>query len=404
VEVWASDLNVGSYHPCNNGPLTFSFSSDVTDLARVFTCDQVGPNPVQMWVTDSKGNQSYCVVILDVQNNAASIPDCQPDEQNKYVLAGKIKDESHDLLEQVQVTMKDREPGYSYITETDSSYNYEIIDSFYNGTNALVYIYDLTIVYEEKIIDSIPHYNVIHTHSNQNGVYGVNDILLNRNYEVTAYKQGDMTKVTAEDLEILQAYVNGEYEFQSPYSFIAADINEDFRVDTEDLEILQALIEGEEDEWPNERQWVFYNVEDMTRMTANPLHDDLSQMVYIENIQNKSHHHDFMGVLKGDLDKRESLSIEGEDLSFERLESRNGETVAEIYPNPFNESFIIDLRGIQENTAINVYSATGKLMFSHEVNSATRLSLQEATNWPKGSYYYQISSDRIQRSGKLIKI
>ena len=403
AEVWASDLNVGSYHPCNNGPLTFSFSSDVTDLARVFTCEQVGPNPVQMWTTDTKGNQSYCVVILNVQNNAASIPDCQPDEQSKYVLAGKVKDEAHDLLENVQVTMKDREPGYSYITETDSFYNYAIIDSFYNATNVLVYIYDLTIEYEERIIDSIPSYNVIHAFSNKNGVYGVNDILLNRNYEVTAYKQGDMSMVSNEDLEILEAYVNGEYEFQSPYSFIAADINEDFRIDEEDIDILRDLIEGEEDEWPNERQWVFYNLEDMSRMTENPLYDDLSQMVYIENIQNKSHHHDFMGVLKGDLDKRESL--ESEELDKPGLiENRNNRNELQVYPNPFNESIIIDLPKNREWSTINFYTAEGKLVYSTAVNDKLRVTLNEASSWPEGTYYYRISSDEEIQSGKIIKI
>ena len=79
VEIWAKDLDKGSTASCNGGTLKFSFSSDVTDTYKTFTCDDVGENEVQMWVTDSKGNQSYCVVIIDVQNNGANIPNCEPE-------------------------------------------------------------------------------------------------------------------------------------------------------------------------------------------------------------------------------------------------------------------------------------------------------------------------------------
>lgn len=82
VEIWAKDLDKGSTPSCNGGPLKYSFSSDVTDTYKVFTCDDVGENTVQMWVTDTDGNQSYCLVIIDVQNNGANIPDCQPQEDD----------------------------------------------------------------------------------------------------------------------------------------------------------------------------------------------------------------------------------------------------------------------------------------------------------------------------------
>jgi hypothetical protein len=82
VEIWAKDLDKGSTASCNGGQLKFSFSSDVTDTYKIFTCDDVGENTVQMWVTDNDGNQSYCLVIIDVQNNAANIPNCEPQEDD----------------------------------------------------------------------------------------------------------------------------------------------------------------------------------------------------------------------------------------------------------------------------------------------------------------------------------
>ena len=78
VEIWAKDLDKGSTASCNGGMLQYSFSSDVNDTNKTFTCDDVGDNQVQMWVTDSNGAQSYCVVTISVQNNGANIPDCEP--------------------------------------------------------------------------------------------------------------------------------------------------------------------------------------------------------------------------------------------------------------------------------------------------------------------------------------
>lgn len=78
VEIWAKDLDRGSTASCSGGSLKFSFSSDITDKFKTFTCADVGENQVQMWVTDYDGNQSYCVVTIDVQNNGANIPNCEP--------------------------------------------------------------------------------------------------------------------------------------------------------------------------------------------------------------------------------------------------------------------------------------------------------------------------------------
>ncbi|MBT8188836.1 MAG: T9SS type A sorting domain-containing protein [Bacteroidia bacterium] len=404
VEVWAQDLNVGSYHPCNNGPLIFSFSADASETSRTFTCADVGVNAVQMWVTDINGNQSFCYVNLSVQNNAANIPDCKPDEGKKYVLSGKTFDEDHDELENVQVTLKDRVPVYQYITEKDSIYNYEVIDSFYNSSNVLVHIYNLTIEYFDKVIDSIPHHNVMHLMSNQNGVYGTNDILLYRNYEITAYKPGDMSRVNNSDLEILKAFVDGEYQFKNKYSYLAADINEDTEVNNEDVLLLEELLSGEEDEWPKERQWIFYNMQDMATATDYPLADHLSQDVRIQNIQDKSHHLDFMGILKGDLDKYESMD-EVAGLN-EKINLRNSQVDKDIsvFPNPFTSNIRVgNPKG--EAGKIKVFSSEGRLIYSGIINkSQSETVIPDSELWNKGNYFLSIETENDKKTIKLIKL
>jgi hypothetical protein len=68
IEVWASDLNLGSFDNCP-GDLIFSFSPDVNDDNVLYTCDDLGQQPVEIWVTDAAGNQDFCETFIVVQDN-----------------------------------------------------------------------------------------------------------------------------------------------------------------------------------------------------------------------------------------------------------------------------------------------------------------------------------------------
>ncbi|MDA8692598.1 hypothetical protein N9L92_00940, partial [Saprospiraceae bacterium] len=250
VEIWAKDVNIGSYHPCNNNALQFSFSSDVNDKFRGFGCDDVGFNTVQLWVTDNKGNQSFCLVNINVQNNAGNIPDCLPDIGASTILSGTTMDESFEPLSNVIITAKDRVPLYDYITEAVESVEYVTVDSFYNQSGALIYIYDTVVTIETVVVDSFARINVLNLYSDQNGLFSSNAIALNRNYEFTAYLADDMSYINNQDLSILANVIFGGGSFNNAYTHIAADINEDKIINIEDYYILKDLINGEEDEWP----------------------------------------------------------------------------------------------------------------------------------------------------------
>ncbi|HRO08393.1 MAG TPA: SdrD B-like domain-containing protein [Saprospiraceae bacterium] len=66
----AATLDKSSESICCTEPLKFSFSSDVNDTIRCFTCYHVGyPTQVELWATDCNGNQDYTIVDVDVQDN-----------------------------------------------------------------------------------------------------------------------------------------------------------------------------------------------------------------------------------------------------------------------------------------------------------------------------------------------
>jgi len=69
ITIWASDVDGGSSDDCTNyGDLVWSFSKKTANNSLTFTCDDLGNNPVKMWVTDEAGNQAFCLASVSVQD------------------------------------------------------------------------------------------------------------------------------------------------------------------------------------------------------------------------------------------------------------------------------------------------------------------------------------------------
>ncbi|MBK9270101.1 MAG: DUF11 domain-containing protein [Saprospiraceae bacterium] len=68
VEVWATDLDRGSYHPCGYD-LTYSFGRDTTVKSIRYDCDSIGVRVVELCVTATNGEQSCCETFVEVQDN-----------------------------------------------------------------------------------------------------------------------------------------------------------------------------------------------------------------------------------------------------------------------------------------------------------------------------------------------
>lgn len=273
VEVWAKDVDHNSYHPCHNKPLNFSFSSDIDDMVKTFTCEDVGNNFVEMWVTDYLGRQSFCRVSINVQNNNANIPDCEGGIGNRTIAEGSVLDVKGQAIEDVIVSYKDLDP---MLLSTEKS-------------------------------ESFGQY-VSYIRTDVAGQYYSEDVMIGRHFKVQAYKEGDVSRVDEDDLAILEAYILGQSTFKNAYTFFAADINEDHKVDIEDFHLLKNLIGQSEDKWPNEKQRIFLNKEEFDNMSQQPLNDEILQHKMIHNFGMQGFQKvDFVSILKGDLAFYEAL-------------------------------------------------------------------------------------------------
>ncbi|MDQ3141666.1 MAG: hypothetical protein M3Q56_05400 [Bacteroidota bacterium] len=197
VEVWASDLDKGSFHKCPGQILNFSFSSDILNRARTFTCANVGINDVEIWITDSLGNQDFCKTTIEIQNNIG-IPNCED--------TGNI----HGKRMNIHASLKD-------------IYDRDVYDQFLSL----------------KTIDGIH----IETKSgNAQHIYSFDEIPTDRTYKLDVKQfQYDKSKIDQNDLKVLLQLI------QKPGSFIqmiAADINMDYKVDISDYYLLKQFIQS----------------------------------------------------------------------------------------------------------------------------------------------------------------
>jgi hypothetical protein len=67
--VSAEDFNFASSDNCTpSADLSYAFSSDINNTEMTVTCDNLGENPITMYVFDAAGLTDFCAVTLTVQN------------------------------------------------------------------------------------------------------------------------------------------------------------------------------------------------------------------------------------------------------------------------------------------------------------------------------------------------
>ena len=246
AQTWASDFNAGSFDNCT-GTLQFSFSADVNDIGAIFGCDDVGQNPIQMWVTDASGNQDFCETFLIVQDNMGVC--------NGPLIAsvgGAIANEQGFDVEAVTVTIND---GISQPSITGPDGN------FYFPT-----------------------------------------VPLNGDYTVTPAKDTNLLNgVTTYDIVVIRRHILGIEMLSSPYKIIAADVNLSNSVTTADLVDLQRAILFINDYFPNNESWRFVDEAFTFPNPANPFQTTFPEVYNINNFSGNMDSVQFVAVKIGDV-------------------------------------------------------------------------------------------------------
>jgi len=262
AELWAIDLNAKSFDNCTaEDKLEFrirKYTANSTEIPGTtnitFGCDEIGVQQVEVWVVDENGNADFCITTVEVQDNVANA--CGGglvDPEDQIALSGKITTEMGEAVSEVlvQITAPNKDP---YLTGNDGQFSYEQLAG--NLDYAL-----------------IPEKN-------------------------TAPKNG----VSTLDIIKMRKHIIALETFDSPYKYIAADVDQSGSISTLDLIQTRKLILGLADDFPNNESWRFVPVDHEFTAGANPLQTDFPEIAVVPSELDNKTQVDFMAIKIGDVD------------------------------------------------------------------------------------------------------
>ena len=280
AEIWASDFDENSGHPCGH-EVVLSFSSDTSDKLRVYDCDSLVPpiRDVTIWVTDKvTGEVSRCRTFVNVQDN--NTDDVCGNTLNSGVVSGLLYTETQERIRDVEVNLTNSGQGERM---TDREGYYEFAPMPFGGI-----------------------------------------------YEVVPVRDGDDDNgVSTADLVKIQRHLLGKEMLNSPYRLIAADVNNSSTVTAADISELRKFILGVYGELPNNTSWRFVDEGYDFPDPQDPWYESFPESYRIEPfVQDMDV--DFVGVKVGDVtgDVDVSGAVRNAPRSVRKLRIEDGEIAA----------------------------------------------------------------------------
>lgn len=249
IELSADAYDAGSFDNCTeSGDLIFSFSADITETTKVFCCDDLGTNIVEIWVTDEAGNQDYCETYILIQDPNEVCAD--------QSIAGLLETEENESIGNADVNLT-RDGG---LFRTEST------------------------------IDD--------------GLFSFNALPLSSDYTVTPEKDiNPLNGVTTYDIALIQRHILGIEYLDSPYKLIAADVRADGVINVLDVADLRALILGKRDGFVNNTSWKFVSSDQIfpAGMVQPPHPSEIETLRNYDDFMASVRDANFIGVKIGDV-------------------------------------------------------------------------------------------------------
>ncbi len=258
--LWASDLEQGSSAdnctPYENLEFRLGLepapgqTTPPDEDFLTFTCADTGTNVVALWVGDEAGNWDYCLTTAIVQDNQNA---CGP-MFTQARIAGLVTDEQGDEVPDVMVHI-----------DTTASGPYEA------ATDSL-------------------------------GWYAFDSMPTGERYVLRPEKEGEPRDgLSTMDLILLAMHVMNYDSLDTPYQYIAADLDLSGTVDNDDLTWLHRMLLGLETEFPDSINWRFVP-KAFTFPAQNPLDTVFPEELVIGPLSQDLDDANFIAIKLGDLD------------------------------------------------------------------------------------------------------
>ena len=248
VSIAAEDFDFASFDNCTQDEeLRFSFSVFPWDSVQVFDCLNVGLNEVSMYVFDAENNFDFCNVTLHIQDNFNHCMLSTPS------LAGAVTDLNGIGFEGVDVQVS-------------------------GGTS-------------------------ISAFTDNNGTYLIEDLSIGADYTIAPQylTTNDLEGVTTYDLVLISQHILGILPFDSPYQWIAADVNDSGSITTLDIVAIRKMILQIDDVFPNGKSWKFIDADFDFPLGMNPLLSGYSEILNVNNLEDALSNLNFLAIKLGDV-------------------------------------------------------------------------------------------------------
>lgn len=244
----------------NCSATSLSFSSDTTDMSRLYNCDQVGVQELTVYATDESGNQSSCFVSFDLEDNLNACVDF-------YVVNGNLKTETEVNLVEAEVHL--------------------------TGPMQMDYTTD------------------------QMGDYAFMDVMEGPGYEIRPEKNSNASNgISTLDLIFISQHIIGVKKLNSPYKMIAADANRSGSISTLDQIQFRKLILGIDSVFSNNTSWRFIPSDFEFTDVENPFLDAFPESYIIDDLVSDTIV-DFVAIKVGDVNGSASGDL------FQQVDERN---------------------------------------------------------------------------------
>jgi len=261
VDVWARDLDDDkTYDNCTpKEELRFFISreerpADIDSILATGTsitlgCDDVGTRTVYIYVVDNSNNWDVVRTIINVDSN---IFDCQSTGERDGMVAGQIVNPNGENVEQVSVAVSGAMQS-TMTTGADGAFQFEL------NTGA--------------------------------------------DYTVTPTKDmNPLNGVSTFDLVLISKHILGITTFDSPYKYVAADVNKSGTITAFDMVQLRQLILSINTEFANNDSWRFVDAaHNFSASTTNPAAQNFAEFKDISQLASNMMNVDFVGVKIGDV-------------------------------------------------------------------------------------------------------
>jgi len=245
--------------------LTVTLMDDGNGGGDDITCADVGDLAVRVFAFDDNGSTpDYCEVVVEVQDNE---PWCSGSTGD---LSGLVLTPAEEAIEGVMITLTG---GMDATTTTD-----------------------------------------------ENGAFEFRNVQLNEDYTIQPSYDAPFSNrdVKTSDLVAAIGEILGTQPFDSPYDYIAADVNRDGEHDVRDVVMSSRAILGITNGYPA-GNWSFTTADAVIDVT-NPYGEAFPEVYNVNDLQGSFRAADLLGIMMGDLEQnsgRSAQSLNTEDVRLE---------------------------------------------------------------------------------------